>query len=526
MPFDSQGNFTRVMNWQEDAANSIPILASRHDDEDDNFANGFNEVMCRNGRTQMTGQLKMGSNKIVGLATGTADTDAVNKGQLDSALSGAVAGKQNTITGGASSITSSNLTTNRALISNGSGKVAVSAITSTELGYLDNATGNIQTQLDGKQATITGAASTIASSDLTASRTLVSNSSGKVAVSSTTATELGYVHGVTSAIQTQLNGKQATLTGGATTIASSNLTANKALVSNSSGKVAVSSVTSTELGYVSGVTSAIQTQLNGKQPTLTGGATTIASSNLTKNRTLVSDDNGKVAVSSTTSTELGYVHGVTSAIQTQINSKQATITGGATTIASSDLTVSRALISNSSGKVAVSSTTSTELGYVHGVTSNIQTQLNNRPTSTDIDNILKALYPVGAIYIGTQTTCPLSTLISGSTWTLVSAEKALWTGDGTNGNTTINAGLPNITGYFDYAIGSYHDVGLKGKSGAFTKSTATRTVSSYRGYDDSVDSATKAARVEFDASSSNAIYGGSSTVQPPAYVVNVWRRTA
>lgn len=60
--------------------------------------------------------------------------------------------KQNNITGGASSITTSNLTTNRALVSNGSGKVAVSAVTNTELGYLDGVTSNIQTQLNGKQA--------------------------------------------------------------------------------------------------------------------------------------------------------------------------------------------------------------------------------------------------------------------------------------------------------------------------------------------------------------------------------------
>lgn len=60
--------------------------------------------------------------------------------------------KQNNITGGASSITTSNLTTNRALVSDGSGKVAVSAVTNTELGYLDGVTSNIQTQLNGKQA--------------------------------------------------------------------------------------------------------------------------------------------------------------------------------------------------------------------------------------------------------------------------------------------------------------------------------------------------------------------------------------
>jgi hypothetical protein len=56
----------------------------------------------------------------------------------------------------------------------------------------------------------------------------------------------------------------AAITGGASTIATSNLTASRALVSDGAGKVAASGVTSTELGYLSGVTSAIQTQLNGK----------------------------------------------------------------------------------------------------------------------------------------------------------------------------------------------------------------------------------------------------------------------
>ena len=42
------------------------------------------------------------------------------------------------------------------------------------------------------------------------------------------------------------------------------LTASRALVSDGSGHPAVSAVTSTELGYLDGVTSAIQTQLNGK----------------------------------------------------------------------------------------------------------------------------------------------------------------------------------------------------------------------------------------------------------------------
>lgn len=56
----------------------------------------------------------------------------------------------------------------------------------------------------------------------------------------------------------------------------------------------------------------------GAEPTITGGATTITSSNLTASRALVSDSNGKVAVSSVTSSELGYVSGASSNLQTQI----------------------------------------------------------------------------------------------------------------------------------------------------------------------------------------------------------------
>lgn len=62
-----------------------------------------------------------------------------------------------------------------------------------------------------------------------------------------------------------LNGKQATITGGASSIVSTNLTGSRALVSSSAGKVSASSVTATELGYLAGVTSPIQGQLNGKQ---------------------------------------------------------------------------------------------------------------------------------------------------------------------------------------------------------------------------------------------------------------------
>jgi len=103
-----------------------------------------------------------------------------------------------------------NLTTSRALVSDGSGDVSVSDVTSTEVGYLDGVSSAIQTQLDAKQATITGSATTIDTESLTASRAIVSNASQKIAVSDVTSTELGYLDGVSSAIQTQMDTKAAT----------------------------------------------------------------------------------------------------------------------------------------------------------------------------------------------------------------------------------------------------------------------------------------------------------------------------
>lgn len=70
------------------------------------------------------------------------------------------------------------------------------------------------------------------------------------------------------------------------------------------------------------------------------------------------------------------------ALETVASGKQDKITGAATTIVTNDLTDGRALVSNSSGKVAVSSTTTTELEYLNGVSSNIQTQLDGKSSST------------------------------------------------------------------------------------------------------------------------------------------------
>lgn len=439
-------------------------------------------------------------NTLDGITASTTELNYVDG--VTSSIQAQLNAKQSNITGGASSIVSNNLTAGRVLISDSSGKVAVSAVTTTELGYLDGVTSSVQTQINSKQPTITGAATSITSSNLSASRALVSDGNGKVAVSSITTTELGYLDGVTSSIQAQLNNKAASnhthalasttaagflrqlngstsnylrgdgnwatppnttysVMGGASTSAGGTAglvpapsagAANRYLRSDgiwsvppnttyavmtgatssaagTAGLVPAPSAgaatrylrsdgtwqvppnntytlssfgitatvaelnrmdgitaTTTELNYTDGVTSNIQTQLNAKQATITGGATTIVSSNLATSRALISDGSGKVAVSAVTSTELGYLDGVTSSIQTQLNAKQSNITGGASTIASSNLTANRALISNGDGKVAISAVTSTELGYLDGVTSAIQTQLNGKAASSHTHN--------------------------------------------------------------------------------------------------------------------------------------------
>lgn len=136
-------------------------------------------------------------------------------------------------------------------------------------------------------------------------------------------------------------------------------------------------------------------------------------------------------------------------------------------------------------------------------------------TTAHVINVLQAIYPVGSVYIGTQSTCPMSAFFG--TWDLVSSGRALWTGNGSNGNTTIAAGLPNITGSANRDDGYGW---IRGTTSGALYGSGTY----YRGVGDS--SVTAAETLNFDASRSSSIYGNSTTVQPPAYVVNVWRRSA
>ena len=133
--------------------------------------------------------------------------------------------------------------------------------------------------------------------------------------------------------------------------------------------------------------------------------------------------------------------------------------------------------------------------------------------STSYTDLLEFLYPIGSLYIGTQETCPLE-LAGIGTWVKLSSGRVLQISDDSHiADTTVEAGLPNITGNVPLWTGTSNseDGALK------VTSVSTQGLGSnvYRVY----------GRLELNASNSNPIYGASDTVQPSAYIVNVWRRT-
>lgn len=85
--------------------------------------------------------------------------------------------------------------------------------------------------------------------------------------------------------------------------------------------------------------------------------------------------------------DITTLKGNVATLTTALQSKQDKITGGASTITDDNLTANRALVSNGNGKVAVSNVTNTELGYLDGVTSNIQTQLNKKLESAPVTSV-------------------------------------------------------------------------------------------------------------------------------------------
>lgn len=84
-------------------------------------------------------------------------------------------------------------------------------------------------------------------------------------------------------------------------------------------------------------------------------------------------------------------------------------------------------------------------------------------------------------------------------------------GNSTSGSVK-SAGLPNITGSFDLLVANNAHIRPDRASGAFSKSGTYGYISS----GDASGSSSDLGQIDFSASSSNSIYGNSTTVQPPA----------
>lgn len=125
-------------------------------------------------------------------------------------------------------------------------------------------------------------------------------------------------------------------------------------------------------------------------------------------------------------------------------------------------------------------------------------------------------YPVGAIYISTSSTSPAS--LFGGTWESIASERVLMGVSSSHGaGSTVSAGLPNIKGA---VLDTWHG---SGPSGSGALSVAVNGRSAVRNGDDGTFTW---GNFYFDAASYNSIYGNASTVQPAAYYVYMWRRTA
>ena len=104
----------------------------------------------------------------------------------------------------------------------------------------------------------------------------------------------------------------------------SQTTPGRVCITNAAGELGSSSIALAELALLSGVTSPIQTQLDSLESAsveIVGAASTVVDSNLTRDRVLVSSGTGKIEVGSTTTAQLATLD-ATSSIQSQLDGKQ------------------------------------------------------------------------------------------------------------------------------------------------------------------------------------------------------------
>lgn len=136
-----------------------------------------------------------------------------------------------------------------------------------------------------------------------------------------------------------------------------------------------------------------------------------------------------------------------------------------------------------------------------------------------------AAYPVGSIFQTVSSTSPAE--LFGGTWQEIAFNRVLMgAGTGYTAGSTVEAGLPNITGSFttkSTGVGGSPfsgDANVLSAKGSLAFSEKSTDYGGYTGHSGSQYN------IQFDASRSNPIYGRSYTVQPAAYYVHIWKRVA
>lgn len=168
--------------------------------------------------------------------------------------------------------------------------------------------------------------------------------------------------------------------------------------------------------------------------------------------------------------------------------------------------------------------------YVQSVTeSNGKVTVAKGGGDSTIINLIDTFYPIGTLYISADKTKTKADFpfMSYGTWEEVPANLCLQTGTVSEAGTQRSAGLPNITGKANVRSGNANggNILANQKIGAIACQSQN---SSYKWYSHIKLEAGEIPldTLNFDASLSNPIYGSSNTVQPPAYIVRAWVRTA
>lgn len=149
-----------------------------------------------------------------------------------------------------------------------------------------------------------------------------------------------------------------------------------------------------------------------------------------------------------------------------------------------------------------------------------ENSLQNKTITQKFNNLFNEIYPIGNIYISTNNTSPAS--LFGGTWEALTEGYTLWTTTTSGqGGQTIEAGLPNIEGNVYSVWNSTTFDNTSTYEGALSLGEQVTIGSQVgSGYNDYLNS------LGFDASQSNSIYGNSTTVQPPAIKVYMWKRVS